>query len=347
MATSSDPIPPLPSATPVSVTADITIHPPLSRRGTGPGLLLVVSSDLDLSSHEKSLDPPPLQKWAEESFAVAQITVGDDASGLSEQLAVALAELKKLPECESADKVAVVVIKSSVDATLLSALQSRPEIAAGVFYGGAPPSAPGFPALAHLPGTADASQSPVKAHAYPGAGAYFLVPAHADFRSGPASVAHTRTLVFLKPILGGPYFDLEAIWEEHTMYEFADRSVERTMATMVQQPYVNNIPTVTGGVGREFLTGFYRDHFIFSNPADSAMELVSRTIGVDRIIDEFVFSCTHDKVIGWMLPGIPATGKKFEYRVPVMGEETAKKLIDENSVESNEMLGFKLREVAE
>jgi len=42
-----------------------------------------------------------------------------------------------------------------------------------------------------------------------------------------------------------------------------------------------------------------------------------------------------------------AEGKKFEYRVPVMGAETAQKLIDETSVESNEMLGFKMREVTE
>jgi carboxymethylenebutenolidase len=30
------------------------------------------------------------------------------------------------------------------------------------------------------------------------------------------------------------------------------------------------------------------------------MELVSRTVGVDRVIDEFIFSFTHDKVIDWL-----------------------------------------------
>lgn len=110
MAANTDQTPPLPNATPLAITSDITIHPPLSRRGAGPGLILIVSSNLNLSSHDKSLDPPPLQKWAEESYAVAQITVGDDASALSEQLGVALAELGKLPQCESADKVAVIGI---------------------------------------------------------------------------------------------------------------------------------------------------------------------------------------------------------------------------------------------
>jgi hypothetical protein len=49
----------------------------------------------------------------------------------------------------------------------------------------------------------------------------------------------------LKPLLGGPFFDLEAVWEEHTRYEFGERDVEKTMATMVEQPYVNHIPTMT------------------------------------------------------------------------------------------------------
>jgi carboxymethylenebutenolidase len=43
--------------------------------------------------------------------------------------------------------------------------------------------------------------------------------------------------------MGGPYFDLEAIWEEHTYFEFAEREVEKTMGTMVEEPYVNHIPT--------------------------------------------------------------------------------------------------------
>lgn len=72
------------------------------------------------------------------------------------------------------------------------------------------------------------------------------------------------------------------------------------MSTMVQEPYVNHIPTMTGGLGRDRLTNFYRHHFVFSNPPDTALELVSRTVGVDRVIDEFVFSFTHDRMIDWM-----------------------------------------------
>lgn len=45
--------------------------------------------------------------------------------------------------------------------------------------------------------------------------------------------------------MNGPYFDLETIWDEHTYFEFENRSVEWTMSTMVQEPYVNHIPTVS------------------------------------------------------------------------------------------------------
>lgn len=41
----------------------------------------------------------------------------------------------------------------------------------------------------------------------------------------------------------------------------------------------------------------------------------------------------------------PAPCKKFEYRVPVGGVETVRKLADENSVESNEMFTYTFREV--
>jgi len=72
----------------------------------------------------------------------------------------------------------------------------------------------------------------------------FIIPDHHDFLSSSAAVAHTRTLIFFKKHLKGPIFDLEAIWEEHTDFEFGNRSVANTMGTMVQEPYVNHIPTV-------------------------------------------------------------------------------------------------------
>jgi hypothetical protein len=72
----------------------------------------------------------------------------------------------------------------------------------------------------------------------------FTLPGHGDYEPGAANVAHTRSLGFLKRLLNGPYFDLEAIWDEHTLYEFGERDVAKTMNTMVEEPYVNHVPTV-------------------------------------------------------------------------------------------------------
>lgn len=38
-------------------------------------------------------------------------------------------------------------------------------------------------------------------------------------------------------------------------------------------------------------------------------------------------------------------GKRIEFRVPTAGVETAKKLVDESSVESNDLFQFAIREV--
>jgi carboxymethylenebutenolidase len=49
----------------------------------------------------------------------------------------------------------------------------------------------------------------------------------------------------------------------------------------------------------------------------------------------------------YALPGgrEPESGSQLEYRVPVAGVETARKLVDEDARPSNEMIGFKVREV--
>lgn len=68
----------------------------------------------------------------------------------------------------------------------------------------------------------------------------FVLPGHEGYMSSHAGVAHTRSLNFLKKNLGGPYFDLDAIWEEHTMFEFGKRDVAKTMDTMVTEPVSMN-----------------------------------------------------------------------------------------------------------
>jgi carboxymethylenebutenolidase len=44
---------------------------------------------------------------------------------------------------------------------------------------------------------------------------------------------------------------------------------------------------------------------------------------------------------------LPAPGKRFEYRVPAAGVESAQKLENEHEVPSNEMFTYKIREVTD
>jgi carboxymethylenebutenolidase len=106
--------------------------------------------------------------------------------------------------------------------------------------------------------------------------------------------------------------DLAALWEAHCRHEFETRDVDATMATMVAEPYVNHVPTMTGGVGHDRLKRFYKYHFIGGNPPDMALSTVSRTIGADQLVDEMVLSFTHTTEIDWMLPGVPPTGRRVE-----------------------------------
>lgn len=63
---------------------------------------------------------------------------------------------------------------------------------------------------------------------------------------------------------------------------------------------LTTVSQMTGGIGRVALSHFYQHNFIFNNSADTELELISRTKGIDRIIDEFIFKFTHDQMIDWM-----------------------------------------------
>ena len=55
---------------------------------------------------------------------------------------------------------------------------------------------------------------------------------------------------------------LEQLWADHLKGEFETKDVEETLATMVEDAYVNHMPVNTGGRGKEALRVFYRDDFI-------------------------------------------------------------------------------------
>ncbi len=152
----------------------------------------------------------------------------------------------------------------------------------------------------------------VETYVYPNVDHAFYNHSRESVYDRPASMmAHSRTIAALHKVMG-PHFNLETLWDDHLGYEFATRDTEETLATMVGAPYVNHVPTMTGGTGVEQLRRFYANHFIPQMPKDTHFVPISRTIGADRVVDEMIFCFTHDEEIDWMLPGIPPTGKKVE-----------------------------------
>ena len=105
---------------------------------------------------------------------------------------------------------------------------------------------------------------------------------------------------------------LAQLWEEHMRHEFDTKDTEATLATMVDDAYVNHIPVMTGGSGIPELRQFYSTHFIPRMPPDLQSIPVSRTIGSDQLVEELVLKFTHTVEIDWMLPGIAPTGRPVE-----------------------------------
>jgi carboxymethylenebutenolidase len=173
--------------------------------------------------------------------------------------------------------------------------------------------------------------------------------------------------------------ELINLWEEHLKAEFQDHNAAASCDTMVAHPYVNHVPVLTGGVGRRQLEHFYGKYFIPGMPADVELEPISRTVGRKRIVDEFVFRCTHNVPMEWLLPGVPPTGRRLELvmvvvvsceggkihhehihwdqasalvqlglldpaKLPVAGVETARKMLDPEGVPSNRLMKRTIRD---
>jgi carboxymethylenebutenolidase len=113
---------------------------------------------------------------------------------------------------------------------------------------------------------------------------------------------------------------LIALWERHVRLEFADRDAAATVDTMSDENYVNHVPVMTGGRGRDEMLEFYGRYFIPKMPADTAITPLCRTVSVreERVIDEMIFSFTHDLEMDWMLPGVVPTGRRVEVPLVVV-----------------------------
>jgi len=158
---------------------------------------------------------------------------------------------------------------------------------------------------------------------YPEMGHAFARPSGEHYDAAAAELANLRSLEFFVYDLAGAGLasaqqTLSSRWDDHVKYEFATRNTDHTLETMVADSYVNHVPVMTGGVGHEELREFYSKRFIPQMPPDTAMTPVSRTIGIDRVVDEMVFEFTHTIKMDWMLPGVEPTNKHVKVALVVI-----------------------------
>jgi carboxymethylenebutenolidase len=132
-----------------------------------------------------------------------------------------------------------------------------------------------------------------------------------------------------QPSLTAAQQALSDLWDEHLRHEFATRDPDQTIHTMVHDAYVNHVPVLTGGSGRQELSEFYSQYFIPQMPPDMEIVPVSRTIGVDRLVDESVARFSHTVRMDWLLPGVAPTGKRVEVALVVVVEFRNGKLLGE------------------
>lgn len=301
----SGPPKPVPPQQPEEIAEGITLLRPLSRKGHGPGLIILAppsppsppspqdNNNPPTSSKEIQNGIPSLRmKWAEEGFCVAQIqphASSSSSSSSSSVLQIAVQALQACAECEPKEKMGIICYDFDLWFSLTHAAASTalPEqiVVAAIYahisqyqhlvsspHHPPPPADDGsgsggngnkgvLPTIYHLAGTTTSSSATTpappptaaaaappnsKIYEYPSMEtSSFAVPFSEEFDYATEAVSHSRNLAFVKKVMGGPYFDLELLWEEHTFYEFGSRSVENTMATMVEEPYVNHVPTVS------------------------------------------------------------------------------------------------------
>jgi carboxymethylenebutenolidase len=123
---------------------------------------------------------------------------------------------------------------------------------------------------------------------------------------------------------------MNSLWDAHVASEFTHKDTDATLATMTDDPRVTIVPIMIGGQGREEMRAFYSKHFLNQIPPDMEVVVVSRTTGEARVVDELVLRFTHSMTMDWVLPGVPATGKRIEIAMVVVVHVEGGKIASEN-----------------
>ncbi|KKK18649.1 hypothetical protein ARAM_006182, partial [Aspergillus rambellii] len=178
---------------------------------------------------------------------------------------------------------------------------------------------------------------------YPESEPGFAEPTSEAYDPMSARLAWSRALDCLKRGFGWPAGNWkipepEVVWEEYWRKIFdSSRSKEaRTREEMenhadrmldmiyngagnleaAQKAVVNCVAAPVGGSTPAKIAAFYTSQFMPVGPPSQNIRLLSRTAGVDRVVDELLLSFDHTEEIPWLLPRVPPTGRSV--RIPLV-----------------------------
>lgn len=101
---------PLPSAKLEVLKPGISLQPPLTRLGSGPGLIIFTTPEAyDEEVTQRDDAPTAVLKWAEEGYAVVQVSAtAIGASSVETVLADGVKALQECDACQPKDKIGLV-----------------------------------------------------------------------------------------------------------------------------------------------------------------------------------------------------------------------------------------------
>lgn len=190
----------------------------------------------------------------------------------------------------------------------------------------------------HVAGKSQASPHPElcdwKLYRYDNCATGFADPSSKAYSHVEANLAWSRALACVRKGFRKEV-DLEPVVQSFWTAKYEDDVPERASMSVVKNmtqnsPHVTILPTLQGGVGRKKIEEFYREFFVPSLVEDFRIRLVSRTMGVERIVDEMVVSFTHSDEVDWILPGVQPTDKFVEIPMVSIVAVRGGKLVSEH-----------------
>ncbi|RAH64683.1 uncharacterized protein BO66DRAFT_463649 [Aspergillus aculeatinus CBS 121060] len=143
----------------------------------------------------------------------------------------------------------------------------------------------------------------------------------------PAQVAWSRTLGALqRGFRRVAAVDLERVWDEMQEARYFSPNATALLPpppdsgneanTTAPPPAALYTPTLQGATGHTPLQDFWAANFHAHRPASMRLQLLSRTVGADRVVDEVLLTFLHSQPMDWILPGVPPTHR--EVRIVVV-----------------------------